>query len=424
VHGWNCAFEDNIEKIRKEKKNSSQQMNYSINDLLKGFFEFYVNFFSTSTVAAHFISTRNAKMVDLNDKSNCALSKQSIYLNIQDPFDLNHNLTGNISKGTIQRFITECRGSNDLLHYSTSTQHKSLTKSWGLMLLMTRKSLTNYNNTTTLTKIEIDSQPLVDKSTQKLNLKTTTSGEDEQNINPSMSDNCETSSTSMIAIEKSKEFVLFLFKECLLFDELTGDRMIFKKQKRAINKICDKVDSMELDQSPKRLKLTSNSNTNAYFCTIDDSLNNNHIQSNQNADVDSDIEMKDKSSNSSIVSYQFNTKYNTWQGRRALKRELKQQKVDKSDIEIEKCISDKLKQKLGCLEDGINFKIKFITNENKCSSEHQTNSKSLQMKFELLDETDKQADLINFTTLVHFLDIYINNCHEKFFDQWKSSITI
>ena len=118
----------------KSTENSTIKTN-SINDLLKGFFEFYSNFhFSSNAI----ICTRSASIIESNDKTD--LTKISPYINVQDPFDLSHNLTANVSKSTVERFIIECRGSNELLTYSVMPR-KSITKCWGLILLMTKKTL-------------------------------------------------------------------------------------------------------------------------------------------------------------------------------------------------------------------------------------------------------------------------------------------
>ena len=53
------------------------------------------------------------------------------------------------------------------------------------------------------------------------------------------------------------------------------------------------------------------------------------------------------------------------------------------------------------------------------TDETKENSSGLKIKFDLIDERESQLELINFTTLVHFLDVYINNCHEKLFNVWN-----
>lgn len=184
--------------------------------------------------------------------------------------------------------------------------------------------------------------------------------------------------------------------------------------KKALNQICDQVDSLGLSGSPKRLK-TGNNNPNApsstYACVIDDNLNNND-QGINNEKI--------------IETHQFRIRNNTWQGRRALKRSLKQkdntnQQLD--NLSIEKLVSQKL------IEASVNTK---DTSKKTCFSvvfymddedAKENMSSNLKMKFDLLEEADvqnDQNDLINFMTLVHFLDVYINNCHEKIFSSWMS----
>lgn len=399
IHGWNCGFETNLEKILSNKPSDPNHSSININnlnDLIKGFFDFYSSFkFNLREGVNQTISTQTAQCL----LTETELSKVTSVLNIQDPFDLSHNLTANITKNTLDRFVSDCKGSNELLEYSKQP-HKSDTKCWGLMLLMTKKILPIVSSS----KICLSAKDLVERSKLKLKV-----------FDENMKSDAEKEQGS---IKKSIDFVMFILKECLMFDELSGAEMIAKKRKRfkALNQICDQVDSLGLSGSPKRLK-TANNNPNApsstYACVIDDNLNNNDQGINNE---------------SIIATHQFRIKNNTWQGRRALKRSLKQkentnEKLD--NLSIEKLVSQKLidSSQTNMKEDSSKktcFSVVFYMDENDSKENMSSN---LKMKFDLLEEADvqnDQNDLINFMTLVHFLDVYINNCHEKIFNSWMS----
>lgn len=83
------------------------------------------------------LSTRTARLLTGGESQ---LSKLSKYINVQDVFDLSHNLTANVSKSTVERFQSEARASNELLHYGIEPR-KSASKGWGLILLTTKKAL-------------------------------------------------------------------------------------------------------------------------------------------------------------------------------------------------------------------------------------------------------------------------------------------
>ncbi len=269
---------------------------------------------------------------------------------------------------------------------------KSLTKCWGLILLMTKKVLPilspNPSN-----KVTISAKDLIEKS--MLNLK--------------LFDESQAKTQEKSTIAKAIEFVIFLVQDCLLIKKLDGDKLIEKKRKRprVLNQICDKVDLLELNNSPKRLK------TN--FNTSEDSSN----PSNSFVSVVDEYESNEDLDAKMISSHQFNGLNNTWQGRRAIKRELKQKNEGLDELKLEKLVSLKLTEtnlnKPVNHSKGFNFAIHFLdsTSEKKSSN--------LQIKFELLDEVESQNDLMEFHTLVHFLDVYMNNSFEKLFSKWICS---
>lgn len=77
----------------------------------------------------------------------------------------------------------------------------------------------------------------------------------------------------------------------------------------------------------------------------------------------------------------------------------------------------------------ITFRIQFLSDQNThedseavMTSNGKTLLSSIQVKFDLLDEIQNQTDLINFTTMVHFLDVYLNNSQEKLFTEWNNKM--
>jgi hypothetical protein len=508
IHGWNCAFEDDPAKImtlsggsssssssnninkEQQQENSLLSKRKSFGDILRGFFEFYATFQfhphpvvspSSSAAAAaslhnaaFIISTRTAQV--LHSSQETQLSKLSAFINVQDPFDLSHNLTANISKSTLQRFMVECKGSSDLMQQQ---QQQNLTepkksqatgKCWGLMLLMTRKALPimNVSNTTNISIIASD---LLEKSS--LHLRTAEIGGQNDSIVPQSQQAATVErQQQLLSVRKAIEFVMFVLKECLLFEQLdNGDEMVIKKRKRmkALNQICDQVDSLGLSCSPKRLKTSQEDTTttttaavaaatgnrqaaNTFVCLLGESLNNNNCGSGvtiveDEDDEDGQVNSSDHHANKTatatkrVANYVLSIKHNTWQGRRAVKRDIKQHSPQSNDMQLEMMTSQKLikesnsKEKTA-LDKPIHFRVMFnlkgepvdaVTDHH---SHHSTATAaaatadsfkytSLEIKFDLLDEVRNQNDLINFTTIVHFLDVFINNCHEKFFDLWR-----
>jgi len=413
IHGWNCAFETDIQKIISFKPSSTTTTEpINLNDLLKGFFEFYSTFeYSSNKIFV----TNNATLLNTHDNDMHQLSKLAD-LNIQDPFDLSHNISAGINKSTLEHFIMECKASNELLKYSKSPAKCQSNKGWGLILLMTKKALPITAHSATANVLTL--KETVEKSMFKLKL-----------IEDSTKTTIDSNNNQDLTVRKAIEFVLFLFKNCLLFDQISNEQLIEQKRKRfkVLNQICDRVDLLGLNCSPKRLKIANNTSedpnkpTNTYVCVIDENMmnNNNNINNNgKSVDIDCDIDDQ-----KFVSSYLFSANAKTWQGRRDIKRKLKQNHTNKTDIEIENMVSSQLLESSNVnrtVQNNIGFRIKFSIDSNMTNN---NNNKcvDLQIKFDPLDETENQTDLINFMTLVHFLDVYINNCHEKFYNDWNQS---
>ena len=382
IHGWNCSFETNVEKIRNEFQAKSLS---DFNNLLKGFFDFYSNFnFNESLV----LSTRTGK-VESSEES--LISKKSV-LNIQDPFDLEHNLASNITEAVMERFKTECSQANNVLKYCL-TPHKPATngiaKCWGLSMLFTRKT-----PEMTAPKEHINNC-LENGIRIKLNL------------------NNNNYAKNMIAV-KEMEFILHLLNSCLLFDvkkeESSEENSVEVKRKRipVLNQICTKVDSLGLNCSPKRLRVSDEPDKYVYM----EELQNPAV------DSDDDDEFKCHESSKILSVYHAVVKENTWQGRRNTRRELLKQQQDDDSLDFEKTVSIKLaeenRSKATVCNDEIDFKILIHLLNNY-------DDYFLNLKFSLVgDEKNKNPQkILNFTTLIHFLDTYLNNSYQKYFDTFR-----
>ena len=96
---------------------------------------------------------------------------------------------------------------------------------------------------------------------------------------------------------------------------------------------------------------------------------------------------------------------------------MKQQQDDDS-LDFEKTVSIKLaeenRSKATVCNDEIDFKILIHLLNNY-------DDYFLNLKFSLVgDEKNKNPQkILNFTTLIHFLDTYLNNSYQKYFDTFR-----
>jgi len=302
---------------------------------------------------------------------------------MQDPFDLSHNISANISQKVLDHFVAECKGSFDLLEYSKNPK-KCENKCWGLILLMTKKVLPIIASTKTLTSVK----SVFDRSVIKLKFSQPTGGDN-----------------MGVSLKKSIEFVLYVLKSFLLFEEVNATEMVAQKRKRlrVLNQICDKVDSLGLGFSPKRLKTDS-----------DDSSRENSYANEKPVNGKSEMENEVV-----ISSFQFRINNSTWRGRRSVKREAKQQNPQISPYELEKLISRKLVEQAA--ETGAETEKDLLCNVEFLQDFHTSEKKNLKIIVESLDGSDN-VDLVKLTTLVHFLEDYINNCYQNFFYQWEADV--
>ncbi len=384
VHGWNCEFEEDLKKISALKPEKST--NLSMNDLLKGFFEFYTKFDYNRPEQPCIISTSKAEII----KGETPLSKVTTVFNMQDPFDLSHNISANISQRVLEHFIIECKGSFELLDYSKIPK-KCENKCWGLILLMTKKVLTITPSSKTLTS----TKSIFDRSVIKLKF-----------YQP-IGNNVET------FLKTSIEFVLYVFKSLLLFEEVNAIEMVAQKRKRlkVLNQICDKVDSLGLGFSPKRLKTDSDDSSRENF-EKNQKYDSSKKNSNQETQEVEDI----------ISTYQFKINNTTWRGRRLMKREIKQKNSQIDPYELEKLISQKLIEQ--ATKAGVDHEKDFLCNVEfiqDLMTSKPNDKRSLKIMIESLNSSEN-VDLVKLTTLVHFLEDYINNCYQNLFTKWETDV--
>lgn len=384
IHGWNCAFETNVDRIRAEFKKVengfSETEEPSFIHLLKGFFEFYSSFNFNSTVlspGAGAVETTSASLI----------SKASS-INVQDPFDLSHNLAANVNEKTVERFKSECYQSTSVLKHNTSPR-KSANKCWGLSTLLTRKPLEyvpakSSNNADNSFKLKLISKISDDK--------------------------------------REIKFTEHLLKDCLMFDEVCEQKdislkTIKRKRAPALNQICAEVDSLGLNCSPKRIKVSTN--PEEYVCVLE---SGEKVTELYNSDDEGDNVQKKIE-----ACYHVNVNHNTWLGRRNVRRDLQKQiTTEISALELEKMISRKILEQMDESQNyksaPLEFRILFLseTDESQMESDNEAQKSYLRMRFDPLNENKSQSELNNLTTLVHFLDIYINNCFEKYFSAYAN----
>ena len=82
VHGWNCEFESDMQKILASKPSKQSAGSSSLNDMLKGFFEFYSTFEFNRPEQPIIISTSKGEVTT----GETALSKVTAVFNMLKKF--------------------------------------------------------------------------------------------------------------------------------------------------------------------------------------------------------------------------------------------------------------------------------------------------------------------------------------------------
>ncbi|XP_030076100.1 speckle targeted PIP5K1A-regulated poly(A) polymerase isoform X2 [Microcaecilia unicolor] len=139
IDGWDCSFPRDSSKVEPSCNLEN------LRSLLAEFFHVFADFDFVSTV----ISLREGLALPLTDimasETSCMLKLGA--LNIQDPFELSHNVAGNVSEKIALRFQNRCR---DAAKYCRSLQYQRKSnkgKTWGLVRLFQRGDNTEISTT-------------------------------------------------------------------------------------------------------------------------------------------------------------------------------------------------------------------------------------------------------------------------------------
>lgn len=213
-------------------------------------------------------------------------------------------------------------------------------------------------------------------------------------------------------VEKAQEganFTVYLFKDCLLFEQLSQEQINSKKRKRAklMSQICSQVDSMGIEgnnsstRSPtKRAKMTL-STSSPHDENNNESLSSDIVDDDDEEDEDS---IEKVAASQKLGVFTLSARGHTWIGRRSVKRDLKNQQDSLSELQLESLCSSKLMEKHDQCSKEVDFKCEFV---------FETNARRLNMKFTLIDQFPSQSDLVEFDTLAHFLHVFVNTSLEK-----------
>jgi DNA polymerase sigma len=367
LFGWDCTYEADVGFVRNElSPTTSTTTTPGFADLLRGFFDFYSTFlFNERTV----LSTRTGKLDEIGERE---LSRVNC-INMQDPFDLSHNLSGNISKRTLDMFKAECSQTSVLLGHCVG--HKSASKCWGLSMLFTRKTPEFVQKTTNA------HQSLIELKASDENAKA------------------------------EMAFIVHVLKDCLQFEisncvTKTEDKEA-KKRKVPMLQICNQVDSLGLNGSPKRIRTSDNPEKFVYAAQLD--------ECNKDLSADNDDQMDPDDA------YTVHVNKNTWQGRRNVRRELA--KIHDESLDLERAISNKLIELNNNNSEKaseFNFHLCFFTSPDPNGK--QPSEFTLKIQFDLIDDCKEPDFLMNFDVLVHFLNVYLNNCFQKYFSAFKAKV--
>ncbi|XP_018017775.1 uncharacterized protein LOC108674345 [Hyalella azteca] len=119
INGWNCGFREQL------PPKYCQQKNYSVLELAMTFFDYYANLPASEWVICpllgHLVSKKDMESKNRNRlpgledycQANGSLQMDTP-LCVQDPFDLNHNVTRGLTKIHLERFQTLCQKSSEI----------------------------------------------------------------------------------------------------------------------------------------------------------------------------------------------------------------------------------------------------------------------------------------------------------------------
>lgn len=158
VEGWqinydNCKTVDPVENIDRKAK--------SIPELLHGFLDFYVNYkFATNVICLIDGKSHNRTVFDHAETLPDSMDRYKDYLCtketpislstnkpmcMQDPNELNHNITGNLSSKYLENFQNYCAAASNICLNAVENNYKDLLPSIFSLVLKTKKSNDNVN---------------------------------------------------------------------------------------------------------------------------------------------------------------------------------------------------------------------------------------------------------------------------------------
>ncbi|XP_056384512.1 speckle targeted PIP5K1A-regulated poly(A) polymerase isoform X2 [Hyla sarda] len=128
IDGWDCSFASDSTQIPVSE---NQQ---SLSCLLSEFF----SYFSSLDLHANILCPCDGHLVPLPISSPPPLWAEGFRVgsfNVQDPFELNHNICGNVSSRIARRFSAQCSSAAKTCR-SSSYQLRSSSRPWGVTLLI------------------------------------------------------------------------------------------------------------------------------------------------------------------------------------------------------------------------------------------------------------------------------------------------
>lgn len=300
-------------------------------ELLDEFFLFYSTFDASKNELSPWTGGFQAKT--------CEKSTFSII----DPFEHDHNLSSNLSETNWLKFRDECRLARTILN---EAGRKRLHKSWGLSLILTRKSLP-------LKDFQSDSFGQVN-SIQKIELKISTKTQ-----------------------EKLNEEIYQVFEQILLFDPVDSSSI---RKKRSASPMEE-----ENQINPTALAEKFDETLSTKRRRIDD----DGLSSTTNVDQERDFSNKNERF--------YRVDHRTWQDRRRLRRNIDHQNSDVPIVEREKLISLQLKQEQ---ENMLKTAMFFSVETNVFVSNNENKLRIFLRSF----NTENQQSFID---LVHFLNVFL-----------------